>query len=590
MTSAGPAPPPNAAFAWVAAALLVAGGAVMALAETRSPTITGLVSPLLNAVQLVLGLVLFGVALAAANRFRQLPWRRPVVAIALAFLGCVAAGQAGGVSWPNSGDEYSYVFFADTMLSGRLWTSAPPDPVLFSAYHVLVKDGRTFSPYPPGWPALLVPFRATGTLWLANPLLTVLTGLALAGGLGRLGLGAAVRRPALAMVLLAPFTLFLGGSLFPQTMACALVAGIVWAQLADEAAPRRWRKLLIGGLFGILFLTRHDVFALVAALYALDRLVIRRLGAVGDGLLVLAGVLPFVVLFAAGNAGVTGDPFRLPSGWAAASLFDSADPVPGSGPVMRAAARDLFWLGSLAQFGGLAAAVLAALALVVKIRRRTCRFFDLLLPAAVIFYSFVPFTGGHQVRAALLVLGLAALCPDDRNRSGRRGRLSPHRRAAFLVGGLRRFRPALCGCRVRRLAGDHARLYRGPASGLRCSRAAPARGGARARGQAQNLAVAGWRDPGQQPRLHAQRHRLCRARAVRPRRGAGCGRAGMPAGRARGVPLGGDGPPGRRGLSMSAVAGSGPGGSAPGRADACRRLAFAAAQAADLATGGRLAF
>ncbi len=380
-----------------AAVMLLSAGALVAVTETVFPTIYGSTVPPLWAVQLPVGLFVVGVALGVADRFWRLPWQRPSFAIVLAFFGCLAAGLLGGVSWPNSGDEYSYVFLTDTLLSGRFWVAAPPDPELFSAFHVSVHDGRTFSPYPPAWSALLVPFRALGALWLANPLLTVLLGVALAGSCCRLGLGPAVRRPALALVLLTPFTFFLGGSLFPQTMAAALVASIVWAQLADEARPHPWGKLLIGALFGILLLTRYDVVAVVALVYAIDRLAMRRFAAIPDGLLLILGTLPFVACLAVYNAGVTGNPFQLTISWAGPVALGAPDADAGTGLLMlRAAVFNVFWAGALAQFGGLPVAVLAVAAFVLKIRRRTCRFYDFLFPAALVFYAFMPFTGGHQ--------------------------------------------------------------------------------------------------------------------------------------------------------------------------------------------------
>jgi hypothetical protein len=381
---------------WVTPAVLLAAGVSAAVTETSIPTIVGQPVPSLDAEHLILGLFVVGLALLVASRRWLLPWRRPTFAIVLAFFGCLIAGWLGGVSWPNSGDEYSYVFLADTFRAGRLWNPAPPDRVLFQSFHVLVKDGITFSPYPPGWSALLVPFRMLGAVWLATPLLTVLLGTALSGACRRLALPPSVQKCALALVLLTPFTLFLGGSLFPQTMAGALVACIVWAQLTDEASPHPWRKLLIGALFGALLLTRYDVFAVVALVYAIDRLVIRRFHAVTDGLPVLLGVLPFVACQLLYTAGVTGDPFQLVATWAVPNVFGSPEETPIAARLTQTALTDLFWLGTLAQFGGLPVLLLSAVALAIKIRRRTCRFYDFLLPAAVVFYSFVPFTGDHQ--------------------------------------------------------------------------------------------------------------------------------------------------------------------------------------------------
>ncbi len=342
----------------------------------------------------VLGLAAVVLALQAANRFRHLPWHKPFFPIGLSVLGAVLTGWLAGVSWPNSGDEYSYVFLADTFLAGRFWNPPPPDPALFASFHILVNQGRFFSPYPPGWSAFLVPFRAVGAVWLANPVLTGLLGVALYGSLVRLGGGRAVVKPLLALVLLTPFTLFLGGSVFPQTMAAALVACIVWSALTDEARPSVWRKLLTGSLFGALLLTRYDVFAAVVLVYAADRLVIRRFYALADAVPVLLGLLPWVACQLIYDAGVTGNPLQLTTTWVVPPLFDLSGG--GLGLLKRAATTNLYWFGGLAEFGGLPVVVLGAVGLVLKIRSRTCRFYDFLLPVAMACYAFLPFTGDHQ--------------------------------------------------------------------------------------------------------------------------------------------------------------------------------------------------
>ncbi|MGA3403592.1 MAG: hypothetical protein ABSC95_30635, partial [Acetobacteraceae bacterium] len=106
---------------WPTVMRLLLAGMAVALTETRVPTITGEVVPLVDAARLFLGFVVVSLALDVANRSWHLPWRRPSFAIALAFLCCLVAGWLGGVSWPNSGDEYSYICLADTFRAGRLW-------------------------------------------------------------------------------------------------------------------------------------------------------------------------------------------------------------------------------------------------------------------------------------------------------------------------------------------------------------------------------------------------------------------------------------------------------------------------------------
>ncbi len=380
----------------LAAPLLLGIGVFAGLTETSFPSIVGAIIPFLDLLRLEMGMVAVVVAFSVANAFWRLPWGQPAVAIGLAFLGCLLAGWLGGVSWPNSGDESAYVYQADTFAAGRLWNPPPADPLLFQQFHLLIKDGLMLSAYPPGWAATLLPFSVLGITRLTNPLLTVAVGVALDGACRQLDLGVAIRKPVLALVLLTPFTLFLGGSLFPQTLACALVASVVWAQLADETRPRSWRKLLIGALFGVLLLSRPDVFAVVVTVYAIDRLWARRSGAIADGLWVVAGLLPFAIGLGAYNAAITGNPLQLTSSWSGPSLLSVQSDGVGQTEWARSLSRNVYFLGSLAQFGGLPVAVLGLLALALKLRRRRCRFYDFLLPAAIVFYAFIPFSGGHQ--------------------------------------------------------------------------------------------------------------------------------------------------------------------------------------------------
>jgi len=382
-----------------APALLLTGlGLLMALMETFFPTIVGLAFPAEDIFLLGIGLLVLLVVLwtpdGAASIGTVRGWRMPTV-IGLAFGGCLVAGLVGKVGWPNSGDEYSYLFLADLLLRGQITAAPPPDPVLFEQFHLLVHGGRLFSPYAPGWSMLLAPFRAVGAEILINPLLTVLLGLTLAGTLARLGIASATRGAAVALVLLVPFTLFLGGSLFPQTVAAATIVGIVWLQLGDEAAPGRWRKLAIGAAFGLLLITRQDVLAVAAVPYAIDRLVVRKAGVVADAAWMALGFLPFVVLQLAYDTALTGDPLMPPAIWAGSDAL-TAPTLSLARRLGMAAVQDLQFTGTLAQFGGLPVAALALLGLAARIRARTCRFWDFLLPAAILFYSFIPFSGGHQ--------------------------------------------------------------------------------------------------------------------------------------------------------------------------------------------------
>jgi hypothetical protein len=53
--------------------------------------------------------------------------------------------------FPNSGDEYAYLFQAAEFARGRLWAPAPPLGDTFVAYRTWIIDGRWISQYPPAW-------------------------------------------------------------------------------------------------------------------------------------------------------------------------------------------------------------------------------------------------------------------------------------------------------------------------------------------------------------------------------------------------------------------------------------------------------
>src|SRR5579872_1037188 len=98
---------------------------------------------------LCVALIALAATFAAARRALRLP-EIPAGALPwLAGLVCLALGWLAGTSWPNSGDEHSYLFLADTLLAGRLTNPPAPDPELFSMLRVFTMRGETFSQYLP---------------------------------------------------------------------------------------------------------------------------------------------------------------------------------------------------------------------------------------------------------------------------------------------------------------------------------------------------------------------------------------------------------------------------------------------------------
>ena len=96
---------------------------------------------------------------------------------------------------------------------------------------------------------------------------------------------------------------------------------------------------------------------------------------------------------------------------------------------LRAVIHTVYWADSLGLFGGFTLLALQLPALAAKVRSRSVRFFDLAVPATIVFFLYFPNFGGHQygprywffawpLAALTVVTGLVA--PDGTFRLGPR--------------------------------------------------------------------------------------------------------------------------------------------------------------------------
>ena len=171
---------------------------------------------------------------------------------------------------------------------------------------------------------------------------------------------------------------------------------IVWQQLADEDQPSLWRKVLIGALFGVLLLARYEAFAILAGLFAADRLWYRRRAAFIDAVPIVLGILPACLFHLAYDWAINGDPLLTPAALTNPGATFQEALVNLADMAARAADHMLFWTALLGLFGGFTLAALQLPALAHKLKCRSLRFFDLALPATILFFLYFPYDGGHQ--------------------------------------------------------------------------------------------------------------------------------------------------------------------------------------------------
>ena len=230
-----------------------------------------------------------------------------VIVVATALIGWLALEH-----FPNSGDEYCYLYQADTFLAGRLWNPPRPLQPFFETSHIIERDGRLFSVFPPGWPVIMAAgMRAGLPPWTLNPLLSAAM-FVLTFFLARrlTGDGATA---ALASVMLATTSYFLmtGASYFSHTACAVLVVGAMIAMLR-MAEGRPWSAAAAGVLAALAVITRY--YTPVLCLLPLTIVLLRERPWRKEYLWAIAGALPPLVFMLIYNHALSGNALVLSKG------------------------------------------------------------------------------------------------------------------------------------------------------------------------------------------------------------------------------------------------------------------------------------
>jgi hypothetical protein len=246
-----------------------------------------------------------GLADAAKRRWRLVgAVGAPVVILTL-----VAINQLVLLDFPNSGDEYNYIYEAHTFAAGRLWNTPLAPPEIFATNYIVQEPSRTFSSFPFGWPLLIALALAAGLpIWLINPLLGTLT-LGLVWWLGTRLYCGRVGVLAAAVVGTSPFFLFNAASYFSHTFCGALLVGAALVASRDDRR-QAWVPVLVGLLIGWAVVARYLTGAVcgVPIVLWLLRPGVRRVQTLS---FVALGGLPWVLALAAYNQAMTGNPLRV---------------------------------------------------------------------------------------------------------------------------------------------------------------------------------------------------------------------------------------------------------------------------------------
>lgn len=213
---------------------------------------------------------------------------------------------------PHVQDEVLYLYQARMFSQGMLTTPAPEAPEGFFIYMIPFRSQDWYSPFPPGWPALLSVGVFLKVPWLVNPLLAtiniLLSNLIFVSLFPR-----RYARLATLGLAISPWFLFMGMNFMSHMfmLTCGLAAGL--ALLSAIKQPRWILGLTVGAFVGLLSLIRPmDSLVIGSLLSAVALLALKNrprwkiLTGIGAGAVVLGGLIfPY-------NQAITGHPLEMP--------------------------------------------------------------------------------------------------------------------------------------------------------------------------------------------------------------------------------------------------------------------------------------
>lgn len=283
---------------WLSGGAIVVGlGLVLAIASRRIPGLwrDDLTAPL---------------AAGAAAR----PWRTALLLAAPALVLYAVLAQLVFDGRPLLIDEIVQLFHARIFADGALWRPVAAHPEFFGSMHVIDMDGKVYSQFPAGGPAMLLLGVLAGAPWLVGPCFGAVSVVAFYAFVRVAEPRPGVALGAAALFAVAPFVAFMAGSYMNHVtvLTWLLVALAALARVVTAPRPRPLAGLLVGLGFGLAATIRPLdalAFALPAGLWLLAR-ALRDRSRWADALPAGLGVAVPVLVLLWINAQTTGHPLR----------------------------------------------------------------------------------------------------------------------------------------------------------------------------------------------------------------------------------------------------------------------------------------
>ena len=317
-----------------------------------------------------------------------------VAATIIGLIFCVLALRA----FPNSGDEYVYLFQADTFLAGRLWNKLDPLHQYFSFFHIFEKNGKWVGNFPPGWPLLLAAGKFISIpSYAVSPICAVLLVLVAARLYGDVAgpLGGVIGT---ALLAISSFFLINGASYFSHIPTALFATLFVLYGLRYSDNPTISSGLIVGSTLGAAGMIRPYSAVLLVAPFAVE-LLVRKQYQFKMLAAIVIGVLPLVVALLGYNWAITGNPFLSVTSWGYPlfKLGFHSDNFLGPGAnLLDTLVMAIKRLGDLGLWTSPLLVPLYFLALYKKTASRNFRFYDFIFPMFIAGYLILPSMGGNR--------------------------------------------------------------------------------------------------------------------------------------------------------------------------------------------------
>jgi hypothetical protein len=311
-------------------------------------------------------------------------------------------------AFPNSADEYGYIYEADTFLAGRLWNPLPPHHEFFSFLHIFEKDGKWVSAYPPGWSIVLAAARLLYLpYWLVGPIVGAVLLFAV-WKLGQRQNGPLGGTLAVLLVGFSPFFLFNAASYFNVVPSAALGIFFCWAMLEFLDRPNVSNALCAGAALGMVGLIRSYDAVVFGLPFAVQFLRVARRPHYALTPYIIAAGLPFLAVLLLSQLAITGSALTPVAVWGYPKLKFGLFPVAHDGQQSTPSMQLAFAVFNLLDLGRWTSWMLVIgypAALIWKFTTRQLSVLDYIFPWVVIAYLLYEGLGGNRYGPRMYLIG-----------------------------------------------------------------------------------------------------------------------------------------------------------------------------------------